>query len=298
MHSDQSPISVDTVGQLLAEQFPDLSPLPLTMIPNEGTVHAIVRVGDGLVARLPIRPGDADEIAATLAEQAVAVTLLAEHTRFATPRPVAIGAPGPGYPLPWALQTWVPGRTARADRPEEGDRFADDFAEFVAEVRAIPTGGRTFNGNGRGGHLPDHDEWVGRCLRESAGLIDTVAAGRLWGALRDLPRHSPDVMTHGDLTPGNVIVAGGRLTGVIDGGGLGPADPALDLVGAWHLLGTNARRHFRATLRCDELDWRRGAAWALVQALGAVWYYVDSNPSMHQMGVCTIERLLADASVQ
>jgi Phosphotransferase enzyme family len=34
-------------------------------------------------------------------------------------------------------------------------------------------------------------------------------------------------MTHGDLIPGNVLVSNGRLSGIIDVGGLGPADPAL-----------------------------------------------------------------------
>ena len=44
------------------------------------------------------------------------------------------------------------------------------------------------------------------------------------------------MMSHGDLIPGNVLVSGGRLAGVLDVGGVGPADPALDLVAAWHLL--------------------------------------------------------------
>jgi len=55
-------------------------------------------------------------------------------------------------------------------------------------------------------------------------------------------------MTHGDLIPGNVLVAGGRLAGVIDVGGLGPPDPALDLVAAWHLLEVGPRPALRADL--------------------------------------------------
>ena len=43
-------------------------------------------------------------------------------------------------------------------------------------------------------------------------------------------------MTHSDLIPGNVLVSAGRLSGILDVGGFGPADPALDLVSAWHLL--------------------------------------------------------------
>ena len=52
----------------------------------------------------------------------------------------------------------------------------------------------------------------------------------LWDYFRDLPRIAPDVMSHGDLTPLNVLVGDGRLVGVLDCGGFGPADPSLDLI--------------------------------------------------------------------
>ncbi len=96
-----------------------------------------------------------------------------------------------------------------------------------------------------------------------------------------------------DLIPGNVLVDGRRLAGVIDVGGLGPADPALDLVAAWHLLDVGPRQALRADLGSGDLEWARGAAWALQQALGAGWYYVDSNPAMSSMGLRTLERLVA-----
>ena len=102
------------------------------------------------------------------------------------------------------------------------------------------------------------------------------------------------MMTHGDLIPGNVLVAGGRLAGVLDVGGLGPADPALDLVGAWHLLEDGPRRVFREDLGDDDLVWERERAWALDQAMGLVWYYVESNPVMSRMGRRTLDRILTE----
>ena len=77
-------------------------------------------------------------------------------------------------------------------------------------------------------------------------------------------------MAHGDLIPGNVLVAEGRLVGVIDVGGLGPADPALDLVATWHFLEANPRRTLREALLSDDLGWVRGAAWAFQQARGGL----------------------------
>lgn len=103
-------------------------------------------------------------------------------------------------------------------------------------------------------------------------------------------------MTHGDLIPGNVLVSGERLVGVIDVGGLGPADPALDLVCAWHLLETEPRQALRASLGCDDLEWARGQAWAYEQAMGAAWYYRNSNRAMSLMGRRTLERILSECA--
>ncbi|RCW44666.1 phosphotransferase family enzyme [Halopolyspora algeriensis] len=195
------------------------------------------------------------------------------------------------------MQTWLPGAVATDEDPGESVAFALDLAEFIRGVRAIDTGGRTFGGNGRGGDLRSHDAWMETCFQRSERLLDVPRLRRMWEALRELPRDAAgDAMTHGDLIPGNVLVTDGRLAGVIDVGGLGPADPALDLVGAWHLLEAGPRRMLRDELDCDELEWERGKAWAFEQAMGAVWYYVDSNPAMSRMGRRTLERITADTS--
>jgi hypothetical protein len=47
-------------------------------------------------------------------------------------------------------------------------------------------------------------------------------------------------------------------------------------------------------LGCDDLDWERGKAWAFEQAMGAIWYYADSNIAMSQVSQRTLERIQAD----
>jgi aminoglycoside phosphotransferase (APT) family kinase protein len=93
------------------------------------------------------------------------------------------------------------------------------------------------------------------CLRESEGLLDVERLSRMWATFRELPREAPDVMSHGDLIPGNVLVAGGHLAGVLDVGCFGAADPALDLIGA---------------------------------------YYAETNPVMSRLGRVTLERIQSD----
>jgi aminoglycoside phosphotransferase (APT) family kinase protein len=191
------------------------------------------------------------------------------------------------------VQTWLPGRTGDEESPSHEAAFAVDLAEFIAGVRAIDTRGRTFPGHGRGGDLKQHDAWITTCLRESEGLLDVRRLAELWAAFRELPREAPDVMSHGDLTPGNVLVAGGRLAGVIDVGLFRAADPALDLISAWNLLEAGPREVLRDALGCGDLDWERSKAWAFQQAMGLVWYYADTNPVMSRLGRTTLDRILA-----
>ncbi len=297
MHADQLTVSLGTVRELVDEQFPRWRRLPIRKVHSSGTVNAIFRIGGQFAARFPLRPDDPGAIRRGLEAEAQAARELAGRTRFPTPEPVAIGEPGAGYPLPWLVQTWLPGVTAIDDDPGESAAFAHDLAEFIRGVRAIDTGGRPFSGHGRGGDLRSHDAWMETCLRRSEQVLDVPRLRPIWEVMRELPRGpGDDVMSHRDLIPGNVLVSGGRLAGVLDVGDLGPADPALDLVAAWHLLETGPRQVFRADLECDDLEWERGKAWAFEQALGAVWYYAESNPAMSRTSRRTLERIEAVTS--
>ena len=175
--------------------------------------------------------------------------------------------------------------------------FAEDLAALIFRLRAVPTEGRRFSGDGRGGHLPDHDDWMALCFDKSEGLVDVPRLRALWAQLRALPQVDEHVMSHGDLTPPNVLVTAGRLAAVLDTGGFGVADPALDLVSAWHLLDTEPRAHFRDLMQCGDVKWARGMAWALQQAMGLVWYYAQTNPVMSDWGKRTLDRVLGAAAV-
>ncbi|MEV8394308.1 MULTISPECIES: aminoglycoside phosphotransferase family protein [unclassified Streptomyces] len=292
MHDDQVDVTTETVATLIQEQFPRWSGKEIRLLQSTGTVNTIFRIGNDLSARFPLRLTDAAEALAVLKQEARASTELAQVSRFPTPQPIALGEPGAGYPMPWSVQTWLPGTVASDADPSGSDVFAQDLATFIAALRKAETRGRLFSGGGRGGVLTQHDEWMEKCFGESEGLLDVPRLRQVWSRLRELARTGADVMSHGDLIPGNVLVTGDRLSGVLDTGGFGPADPALDLVGAWHLLQRGPREVFRRALGCDDLEWERGKAWAFVQAMGTVWYYVESNPTMSRMGGRTLDRIL------
>ena len=295
MHDNQLTITAETVRELVDEQFPQWRHLPVEALASQGTVNAVFRIGDEIAARFPLTPADVDETRRMLGREAAAAAELFGRTRFRTPSPITSGEPGHGYPLPWSVQTWLPGEIATPDSVADSAQLAHDLADFIREVRAIDTRGRTFSGDGRGGDIKAHDEWMETCFINSEDFLAVPRLRRMWARFRELPRESPDVMTHGDLIPGNVLVEHGRLAGVLDVGGLGPADPALELVCAWHLLETGPRRQLRDALGSEDLEWQRGKAWAFEQAMGAAWYYRESNPAMGRMGEVTLHRLLEDS---
>ena len=293
MHADELPVSAALARELIAAQFPRWRGLPVTRVDSPGTVNALFRVGDQLAARFPLQRTDPAAARRAQRAEAAAAGELAAATRFPVPEPAAAGEPGAGYPLPWSVWTWLPGITGDAEDPAGSAGFAADLAVFIGDVRAIPVRGRTFAGPGRGGDLKEHDDWMAACLRESEGLLDVPRLSRLWAQFRELPRADPDVMSHGDLTPGNVLVADGRLAGVLDVGTYGAADPALDLICAWNLLEAGPRQVRRDALGCSDVQWARSQAWAFQQAMGLVWYYADSNPVMSRLGRVTLDRILA-----
>jgi aminoglycoside phosphotransferase (APT) family kinase protein len=293
MHDDQLDVSTTLAGRLVAEQFPDWVGRPVRPVASAGTVHAIFRVGDDLAARFPLRPGHSAVVRRRLRREQRAAGEFAASSPFPAPRPVAMGLPAAGYPLPWTVQTWVAGEVATGDDSASSTGLAEDLATLIEALRAVDTQGRRFSGTGRGGELPDHDAWLEICFERSETLLDVPRLRRLWSELRTLPRAGADVMSHTDLVPGNVLLRHGRLVGVLDTGDFSAADPALDLVAGWHLLAAGPRAALRERLGCDEVEWRRGMAWAFQQAMGLVWYYRHSNPEMSRVGRQTLDRIIA-----
>lgn len=297
MHLDELSVTPGLVSRLIADQFPEFGTLPIERVPGSGTENAIFRIGSGLAARFPLQSADSNAARAAIDAEVAAAKEFAGIVDCPTPVPLSVGSPGLGYPMPWLLQTWLPGRTGSARAAENGDALARDVARLIRQLRKADTRGRPFSGRGRGGHLQMHDDWIERCLTESEGLLDTHRARALWSWFRELPTAETLVMSHTDLIPANLLVQEGRLVGVLDSGGFGPADPALDIVVAWHLFDTGPRQCLRAELASSPLEWARGAAWAFQQAMGLVWYYEKSNPTMSELGRSTLDRIFS-ATVQ
>ena len=293
MHPDQLTPTAPLVEALVAHQFPQWRGLKVRSVRSDGTVNAIFRLGDSLVVRLPLRPRGLDDARAELQDEATAAYELAQVATVPTPEPVALGEPGAGYPMPWSIYRWLDGTPASHVDVAESRLLAEDLADFVAALRLHPNPGLTFSGDNRGGLLRDHDEQVRTWITDGAHLMDAGRLSAFWESLIDIPRDQPDGWTHGDLMPGNLLVDGGRLAGVIDVGGFAVADPALDLQPAWNLFSARASSAFRCAINPSEDEWRRGMGWAFAQAIGCLAYYERTNPVMSQTASRTLTMLLA-----
>lgn len=293
VHDDQISIDGDQVVALIADEFPALAGLEVLPVDGGGTVNAIFRVGDQVAARFPLRHDDPSRVLTRVRREMSAAAEFVLACPVPAPEPLQIGRPGHGYPLPWTTQSWLPGSAVTPVSHEDSSALALELVDVVRHLRAWDTRGRRFAGTGRGGRLRDHDGWVDECITRSEDLLGADALRAMWSRFRELPNEDPDAMCHSDLIPSNVLVHDGHLAGLLDTGGFQAADPALDLVVAWHLFAEPSRDLIRTGLACSDLQWERGAAWAFQQAVGAYWYYRSSNPTMAEMGRTTLDRLIS-----
>ncbi len=293
MHPDEVETDVALVRRLLAGQFPQWAALQIAAVASYGTDHDIYRLGDRLAVRLP-RIGWATGQAAMEAEW---LPRLAPHLPLALPVPLAMGRPAEGYPFSWSVYEWLPGDNANGTI-RDLVQAAMDLAAFVRALRQVPTtGAHPRPRHGRGGPLAEGDEQVRRSVAQLGNRIDGKATLRAWEAALHAPVwDGEEVWVHGDLLPGNLLVVEGRLSAVIDFGGLNVGDPACDLQPAWNLFAGESRARFRAELQVDDATWLRGRGWALYQAVSALPYYWHSNPGIVRQASHALAQLLADPS--
>lgn len=74
-----------------------------------------------------------------------------------TPEIVGIGYLNAGFPLPWSVQTWIPGTVTTPSGLMDSVVFAQDLAHLIASLRTVDTQGRHFSGTSRGGDLTDSE---------------------------------------------------------------------------------------------------------------------------------------------
>jgi aminoglycoside phosphotransferase (APT) family kinase protein len=286
-------IEAALVRRLIAAQFPRWSGLPVRPVEADGWDNRTYRLGDDMTVRLPTAAG---YVPAVVKENEW-LPRLAPGLPVAVPEVLAVGEPGEGYPFPWSVRTWLPGETADPARIDDLATFAVAVADFIRALQRCDAAGGppgsedTFY---RGASPAHYDRDTRRYLAELAGHVDTDRAAAVWAAALAARWTGPPVWFHGDIAAGNLLVADGKLTAVIDFGTSGVGDPACDLVIAWTMLAGENRRAFRAAVGQDHGTWARARGWALWKALLMTAANLGTDDAQAAAQFRVINEVLAD----
>jgi aminoglycoside phosphotransferase (APT) family kinase protein len=297
MHADEMETDVSLVVRLLTTQFPQWADLPIEPVPSAGTDNALYRLGADMAVRLPRIHWAAEQVDKELQW----LPRLAPFLPLAIPIPLARGNPGEGYPWHWSVYRWLEGENATIERIADPRQAAIDLARFIAALQRVdstggpPPGPHNFS---RGEPLAMRNTRTRDAIAALRGELDVGVVTVVWDAAVGAPAwHGPPVWLHGDLQSGNLLAVQGRLTAVIDFGGLGVGDPACDVMAGWTFLTADTRDIFRAALQVDNATWARGRGWALSVGLIALPYYQNTNPVLAGIARRAIHEVITDYSV-
>jgi aminoglycoside phosphotransferase (APT) family kinase protein len=293
MHPGEIAFGDELVRRLVDSQFPQWSRLPLERIESSGTVNVLYRLGDHLVARLPrVFEGGTTWAGRGVERDLEWLPRLAPLLPVRIPRLAAKGEPDEGYPGSWGVYDWLPGELPEVGRLADSNSLARQLAAFVLALRAVEL--RPGPDSARGSSLGRFDAPVRAALPALGAEIDAAAVLAAWErALAAAPWEGAPVWVHGDLMPANLLLEGTALTAVLDWGGAGLGDPAIDLQPAWNLLPSPARCVFRDELEVDDASWERGRGWALWTGIVALPYYGETNPELAANAAFRIREVLA-----
>ncbi|MCX5227822.1 aminoglycoside phosphotransferase family protein [Streptomyces sp. NPDC006553] len=292
-HPDDPPaVDTELVARLVAGRFPEWADLPVRRVASAGTDNVMFRLGDDLVVRLPRVPYAARHVE----KEQRWLPLLAPHLPLDVPVPVGRAGASAEFPWPWSVYRWLDGDDTYDVPLTDLAHAAVALGRFGAALRAVDAsdGPTSF----RGGHVTSWEEGhLPGVIRDfgAEGLIDAELATASWEAVLRLPQwDGPPVWVHGDLLPGNLLGREGRLSAVIDFGGVGTGDPACDTMPAWTLFTADTRPLFREAARVDDATWARGRGWALAWGLVTEHYYRETNPVLAAVARRTRTEALAE----
>jgi aminoglycoside phosphotransferase (APT) family kinase protein len=195
------PVDENLVRRLIAAQFPHWEGLAVARWPSGGTVNAMFRLGDDLVARLPLEESSAEDVAL---EQKW-LPRIAPRLPAPIPEVAGAGRAAEGYPWRWSVYRWLPGEHPRAGALRRPVQLAEDLAEFVTAMREITLPGAPTAH--RGGPLATLDAETRAAIERLRAIqeenVDCDAAIAVWErALRTADWDGPPVWLHGRSAAG------------------------------------------------------------------------------------------------
>ena len=284
-------IDASLVRRLIAVQFPHWAHFPIRPVDQMGWDNRTFRLGRDMAVRLP----SAAVYAPQVAREHRWLPILGPQLPVAIPVPLALGQPGEAYPWQWSVYRWLPGEAASARPARDWRPLARSLASFLAALQRVdPSGGPAPGADNfhRGGMLETYDGQTREAVSLLRDRIPTGAAMRVWEAALAPRFEGAPVWLHGDISPGNLLIAGDELVGVIDFGSCVVGDPACDLAIAWMSMDRQGREAFRSALPLDPGTWARARGWALWKLLLICSGRAAADPATVARSFAALEEIL------
>ena len=264
--------------KLIAEQFPAYAHLPITSVEKQGHDNRTYRLGPDMLIRMPT----AESYALKVPKEQALLPKLVSHLTVSIPVPIKMGAASQGYPYPFSIYKWLEGSSINLLVLDNDclEKLASDLVRFLKELQSIddvdgPAPGQ--HNWWRGDHVSVYDKGAREQISELSTVINKGKAIDLWERACKTKWDKSPVWIHGDFAIGNMLLKNGKLSAIIDFGGVALGDPACDLVVAWTFLNGKARDIFIQEMDLDEDTWLRAKAWALWKATFELCQIADKN---------------------
>lgn len=283
LHEAQIDLPDSLARRLVDTQFPRWASLPLTPIASDGTIHAVYRLGEDYVIRLPFIDWAVEDVD----RDAERLPLIADALPVDVPTLVAAGEPAEGMPWRWGVYSWIAGEHLTAG--EGGSAMVASLADAVLGLRSMAPVG-----------APSPAALDARAddeqTRPRVEALRSRAALDAWDAAVTLGPDPapPSGWVHGDLMPANIIVVGEQVHGILDWGASGVGDPALDLLAAWTCMSGAQRRLYLELLAATPEHIIRARAVAVRKVAWGLPYYRDTNPGFVKALEFTFNEISAD----
>ena len=275
------------IGHLLEDQHPDLAGMPLEEV-GFGFDNSLWRLGPDLLLRLPRRL-----MGARLVEHEQRwLPVLAPGLPIKVPVPVRAGFPSSRFPWRWSVVPWLEGTPADLGVVTDELNAGVQLGGFLKALHHKAPEDAPVN-PWRGVLLADRTDTFEQRLATVSEYVDQPALRRVWNeALASSRSPEAPVWIHGDLHPGNILLAGGRISAVLDFGDLCAGDPATDLAGAWLMFEAPGRKALLSAYGTPDLGvLMRAAGWAALFGLMLLELGLERRPSYEAVGRAGLHRL-------
>ena len=251
-------INPTIVSELIAEQFPTLSDLPISFL-GSGWDNVNYRLGTDYIIRIPRRKIAAD----LLMNEMEWLPKIKQELPISISAAVYVGQADANIPWKWAITPWFDGKTA--NQVQLGKEEAKRLAIFLKRLHQLPTHNLPHNPM-RAVPLSERADSFGErmtYLKANTAFISTKIE-ELWEVALSEKAAQFNSFIHGDLHPFNIIQEDGKIRAIIDWGDLTKGNEATDLAVFWMLFDNEKVRNTAlATYEASQRQINIAIGWAI-----------------------------------